>query len=189
MNQIPWQQIIDRYYPAGSPLRDIYLRHCTSVTDEALRIAREKDLPLNPEDIRAAAMLHDIGVFLTDAPSIECHGKEPYIRHGVLGAALLRREGVPEHIAAVAERHTGSGLSAEEIRLQNLPLEQVDYLPATLLEKLVCYADKFYSQSGSMKRKDYESVRRSMARFGQESLQRFDDLHRMFSDESPEILK
>ena len=94
MNQIPWQQIIDRYYPAGSPLRDIYLRHCTSVTDEALRIAREKDLPLNPEDIRAAAMLHDIGIFLTSAVDIGCDGDEPYIMHGVLGAELLRKEGV-----------------------------------------------------------------------------------------------
>ena len=97
-----YQKIIDKYYPAGSPLRDIYMRHCRQVADLALEIARRKNLEIAPVDIEAAAMLHDIGVFLTDADGIHCHGAEPYIMHGILGAQLLRREGVPEHIAAVA---------------------------------------------------------------------------------------
>ncbi len=50
-------------------------------------------------------MLHDIGIFLTDAPGIHCHGTAPYIAHGYLGADLLRRERYSEDVARVAERH------------------------------------------------------------------------------------
>ena len=74
-----YNQIIDKYYPAGTRLRDIYMRHCRQVADKALTIAHGKRLPLPDPDIEAAAMLHDIGIFLTDAPGIDCHGSEPYI--------------------------------------------------------------------------------------------------------------
>lgn len=181
MDSTLWQNIIDRYYPAGSPLRDIYLRHCRCVADLALEIARQKNLPLDPSEIEAAAMLHDIGIFLTHAPSIQCHGSEPYLRHGVLGAELLRREGAPGFLADVAERHTGSGLTADEIIESGMPLEPRDYLPRTLIEKLICYADKFYSKSGSMQRKPIEKVREQMARFGPAPLARFYSLHTLFN--------
>ena len=84
-----YQRIIDKYYPAGSPLRDIYMRHCRSVANLALDIARRKGLDLSPADIEAAAMLHDIGIVRTDAPGIHCHGSEPYLAHGRIGADLL----------------------------------------------------------------------------------------------------
>lgn len=180
--EIPdYNSIIDKYYLAGSSLRDIYLCHCQSVAELALEIAAKKQLTVDREEIIAAAMLHDIGVFLTDAPSIHCTGTEPYLRHGILGAELLRSEGVDEKYARVAELHTGSGLTATEIIAAQMPLEPRDYLPSTLLERLICYADKFYSKSGSMKRKEYERVRKSMARFGEEPLKRFDELHAQFS--------
>lgn len=175
-----WQNIIDRYYPAGSPLRDIYMKHCRSVADLALEIAARCRLPLDPNEIEAAAMLHDIGIFMTDAPSIECHGREPYIRHGILGAELLRSIDAGEMYARVAELHTGSGLTAREICEQDLPLPRKDYLPETLLEKLICYADKFYSKSGSMKKKDPERVRASLAAKSQAAAQRFDSLRNLF---------
>ncbi|MBD5214749.1 MAG: HD domain-containing protein [Bacteroidales bacterium] len=176
-----YQKIIDKYYPAGTPLRDIYIRHCRSVADLALEIADRKSLLLDKADIEAAAMLHDIGIFLTDAPGIHCHGTEPYICHGLLGAALLRAEGVDEAIAAVARRHTGAGINAEDIAELSLPLPPGDYMPETLLERLVCYADKFYSKSGDMQRKPLEKVRASMARHSSATLERFENLHREFS--------
>lgn len=176
-----YQSIIDKYYPAGSRLRDIYMAHCRAVADEALSIARRCRLPLDESEIEAAAMLHDIGIFDTDAPSIECRGAEPYIRHGIIGRRLLLDEGWPAEIADVAARHTGAGLTADEIKNQNLPLPPADYCPRTLLEKLICYADKFYSKSGDMKRKTHERVRASMARFGDDSLRRFDELDKLFT--------
>lgn len=175
-----WQGEIDRYYPEGE-LRDILLRHSRSVADKALAICRGRRLPLDPADVEAAAMLHDIGIFLTDAPGIACHGTEHYIRHGILGAALLRHDGAPEWMARVAERHTGAGITADDIRQMNLPLPPGDYMPVTLLEKLVCYADKFYSKSGDMKEKSLDRVRASMARHSQSSLARFEELHKLFT--------
>lgn len=177
-----YQSIIDKYYPTENPLaREILIKHSRQVSNLALEIAREKNLDLDSCQIETAAMLHDIGIFLTDAPGIHCNGKEPYIRHGILGAELLRKEGAPEWAARVAERHTGAGLDAQEISEQNLPLPHTDLLPETLLERLICYADKFYSKSGRMERKPFEKVRASMARFGSRSLARFDALAAEFT--------
>lgn len=154
-----YQAIIDKYYPEGSRLRDIYMRHASDVAALAEEL-RATHMPcLDAGQVRAAAMLHDIGIFLTSAPGIECHGSAPYITHGPLGAALLRREGAPEWAARVAERHTGVGIG--------------DLIPETPLEKLVCYADKFYSKSGNMQRKSLDEVERSMARYGAGNLAAF----------------
>lgn len=178
-----WQRIIDKYYPEGTRLRDILIRHSRQVADKALDIMRRKHLDLDPAEVEAAAMLHDIGIFLTDADGIDCHGNEHYLRHGYLGARLLRHEGVDEAIASVAERHTGAGITADDIRQMGLPLPEGDYMPRTLLERLVCYADKFYSKSGDMREKSLERVRQSMLRHSPATLERFEALHREFGDE------
>lgn len=178
---IDYQSIIDKYYPAGSPLRDIYIRHCRAVADKALAIASELNLPLRTERIEVAAMLHDIGIFATHAPGIECHGTEPYIRHGIIGAEILRTELGDDEIASTAELHTGAGITREEITRQNLPLPPKDYCPETQLQRLICYADKFFSKSGDMKEKPLDKVRASIAAFGPDSLRRFDAMHEEFS--------
>lgn len=179
-----YQKIIDKYYPAGTRLRDIYMKHCRQVADLALEIAADRHLPLDPVEVEAAAMLHDIGICLTDAPGIDCHGKEPYLTHGLLGARLLRGEGAPEIYARVAMRHTGAGITADDIARFDLPLPPGDYMPETLLEKLICYADKFYSKSGAMERKPLEGVRRSMTKFGGDTLSRFEALHDLFTKQT-----
>lgn len=177
-------KLYDKYYPTGTALRDILERHSRSVASLALEINEKHQLGLDTGQVEAAAMLHDIGIFLTDAPGIHCHGTEPYLRHGILGADLLRRESVPEEIARVAERHTGAGITAEDISDMNLPLPADRILvPETMLEKLVCYADKFYSKSGDMKRKTLDRVRASMLRHSQSTAERFEQLHRLFSEQ------
>lgn len=178
-----YEKLIDKYYPVGSLRRDIYLRHCRSVADLAVEIAVARRLMLGRDEIVTAAMLHDIGIFLTDAPDIGCEGESPYILHGLLGGMLLRDEGYDEKYARVAELHTGSGISVDEVVSQNLPLPVRDYLPETLLEKLICYADKFYSKSGEMKKKPLTAVRASMAKISAGSLNRFDELDGMFGTE------
>ncbi len=172
-------QLINLYYPAGTKRRDIYLKHCRQVADKALRIMREKGLGLSPKEVEEAAMLHDIGICLTDAPGIDCNGVEPYLRHGVLGAKLLRDNGFPEIYASVAERHTGAGLTPDEA--QALGLGHRDLCPRSLLERLICYADKFYSKSGNMEEKTLERVRASMEKFSPSTLARFEALHQEFS--------
>ena len=56
------------------------------------------------------------------------------------------KRGYPQH-ARVCERHTGAGLTKREIIEQELPLPQQDFLPETTEEKLICYADKFFSKT------------------------------------------
>ncbi len=175
-----FQTIIDKYYPQGTPGRKIYMIHAQQVADKAIKTALECRLNINLEEVKAAAMLHDIGICLTHAPSIECHGKEHYIKHGIIGAEILRKEGYPEIYARVAERHTGAGITIEDIDTQNLPLPRQDYCPETILERLVCYADKFFSKSGEMKEKSIENIRRSMERHSPASLERWLSLETEF---------
>ena len=124
-------------------------------------------------------MLHDIGICQTDAPGIYCHGTHPYICHGILGAAMLRTEGFERH-ARVCERHTGAGLSLNDIVGQNLPLPHQDFLPVTLEEQLICYADKFFSKSNPEQEKTIEQAERSLSKFGTEGLERFRNWVRLF---------
>lgn len=175
-----YQQVIDKYYPPGTSRRVIYMRHCEAVAQLALEIADRKSLPLAPSMIREAAMLHDIGICMTYAPDIDCHGTAPYIMHGVSGGEIIRREGLPEECARVAERHTGAGITSDEIVRQSLPLPPGEYMPVSLLERLVCYADKFYSKSGDMRRKSFERVVASMERISADTLSRFMALHAEF---------
>ncbi|MBF1081463.1 MAG: HD domain-containing protein, partial [Prevotellaceae bacterium] len=141
-----YQAIIDQYYPEDTALRHILMIHSRAVMERALNICdRHRELNIDRSFVVEAAMLHDIGIFRCYAPGILCHGSEPYICHGRIGAGLLRQAGFPRH-ARVCERHTGAGLTKEEIIQQNLPLPHEDFLPETLEEKLICYADKFYSK-------------------------------------------
>lgn len=177
---VDFQAIIDKYYPQGTPGREIYMHHAQQVADKAIKTALECRLIIDLEDVKAAAMLHDIGICFTDAPDIECHGIEPYIKHGVIGAEILRKEGLPEIYARVAERHTGAGITIDDIDTQNLPLPRQDYCPESLLERLVCYADKFFSKSGTMQEKSIESIRRSMERHSPATLERWLSLEKEF---------
>lgn len=178
-----YMAVIDKYYPADAGVRGILLHHSRQVAEYALDLATRNSLDLDPGEIETAAMLHDIGIIFTDADGILCRGTEPYLRHGIIGAELLRKEGASEIYASVAERHTGAGLTAEDVVRLNLPLpHDRDYMPRTTLERLICYADCFYSKTGAMERKSLETVRGKMLRHGEDILARFDALHAEFGE-------
>ena len=176
-----YQAIIDKYYPEENELRRILMIHSRSVADKALAIAEaHPELPIDKQFVEEAAMLHDIGIFRTNAPSIQCFGTEPYICHGTIGAQLMREEGFLQH-ALVCERHTGSGLSLLEIERQNLPVPHHDMLPLSLEEKLICYADKFFSKTHLERERTVEQARNSLLKFGDEGIARFDAWIQLFS--------
>lgn len=173
--------ILNKYYEEGSALLDLLLIHSEMVAKKALKVADESKLDIDKDFVYDASMLHDIGIFKCNAPDIYCNGDQPYIRHGIIGGELLRREGL-EKYARVCERHTGAGLTAKEIAETGLPLPHMDFLPESLEEKLICYADKFFSKSGNFREeKSLERVRTSMAKFGKDSLNRFEALHSLFT--------
>ena len=124
-------------------------------------------------------MLHDIGIFKCDAAGIQCFGTEPYICHGRIGAELLRSEGFPRH-ARVCERHTGTGITKAQIIAQNLPLPQQDFLPETMEEKVICYADKFFSKTHIDREKTIEQAEKSLSKFGDEGVLRFREWEKCF---------
>lgn len=151
--------IINKYYSENDELRQLLVKHSRQVADRCLQIAKKhKELPVDVQFLEEAAMLHDIGICRCDAPSIHCHGTEPYIRHGVLGGEMLRQEGFERH-ARVCERHTGTGLPG--------------YEPETLEEQIVCYADKFYSKSAPDHVRSVLETAQSLEKFGHEGVKKF----------------
>ncbi len=77
----------------------------------------------------AAARLHDIG-----------RSRVQTVMHGLEGARILQQEGVDEEVVEIVRRHVGAGISADEARKLGLP--DLDYIPRTLEQRTVCFADK-----------------------------------------------
>ena len=172
--------LIDTYYPEENKLREILLTHSRMVAEKALSIANHHpELNLDKTFLYEAAMLHDIGIFKTNAPGICCEGDASYICHGYFGADLVRKAGFEKH-ALVCERHTGTGLSVDDIILQNLPLPHRDMLPISLEEQVVCFADKFFSKSHLGREKSVEAVRKSLMKHGIKGVERFDEWCELF---------
>lgn len=178
-------EIIDKYYPEDNDLRRLLLKHSWQVAIKAMSVSKKHpELGLNDELLFAGAMIHDIGVFLTDADGIFCKGKAPYLLHGILGGDLLRKEGFPE-LARFCERHTGTGLSKEKVNGfcadydKDLCVAE-DCFPQTQEEIIVCYADKFYSKSHPDIEKTPEQCVRSLLKFGEDTANRFQRWHNKF---------
>ena len=179
-------EAIDFFYADRPELRRTLLRHSRCVCDKALAIGRASGRKLDFELVISGAYLHDLGIVSCHAPGIGCFGTEPYLRHGLLGGAMLNlyamRHKVPAcgRLIGICERHTGSGLTASEIASEHLPLPEQDFLPETPEEKLIMLADKFFSKSGDGAEKSPDEVRASLAKFGAAALARFDAACREF---------
>jgi uncharacterized protein len=177
-----FERIIRKYYPEDTERYRYYYVHCLSVTKLALKVADQNpQYKVDREYLEAAGMLHDIGIFMTNAPEIGCFGNQPYICHGFLGRELLEKEGLPE-IAPVCERHIGTGITIGEIKERGLPFPIRDMTPQTVEEKIVCYADKFFSKSSEdlTVPKPAEKIRNKLLKHGIEKVDRFDELVKMF---------
>lgn len=175
--------IIDKYCSGQPELRELLVAHCSQVRDRALVIVdAHPELEADRAFVEEAAMLHDIGIVFCHAPKIFCKGEHQYIEHGYLGAELLRKEGLPRH-AGVAERHTGTGLTLDEVQLNGWPIPLQDYSPRTIEEQIVCYADKFYSKTHIGETLPYSKVRQSVWKYGSDSVQRFDKWQQKFEPE------
>lgn len=200
--------IIYHFYPTDTPLRRLLLLHSQCVADKALSILdnynryfeshpekKSQQISVDRKLVYDGAMLHDIGICRCDAKGILCEGAEPYICHGTIGAQMLRNyiaeleeseknflEVNVEVCARICERHTGAGLTRQNILDQQLPISPAcDLLPETPEEKLVCLADKFFSKSGdSSQEKTFDRVRKSMQKFGEDSVCRFEELCSFF---------
>ena len=172
--------IINKYYSEKNDCKDILITHSKSVADKAIQIANNHpELNLDKDFLYEAAMLHDIGIIFTNASGIYCFGESPYICHGILGAELLRKEGYPKH-ALVCERHTGAGITMQNIVDNNLPIPHRDMLPLSLEEQVICFADKFFSKTKLQNEKTVEKARKSLLKFGDDGIEMIDRWCREF---------
>jgi len=132
----------------------------------AMKIAKKIEKNGYTIDLRSVSMgalLHDIGRAKT-------HGVE----HGVIGAKMLRKMGLGK-FARFAENHIGAGIPAAEARELGLPAK--DFMPRTLEEKVVTYADKKISRKREISYE--EAVKWFKTEFGKDhpSVGRFETLH------------
>jgi len=106
--------------------------HCRTVARVSIVLADEFDRrgkPVDSKVVLAGALLHDIG-----------RTRVQTVGHGLEGSEMLQGEGVDERVVEVVRRHVGAGISAEEAKALGLP--DLDYVPRTLEERIVCFADK-----------------------------------------------
>jgi uncharacterized protein len=153
----------------------LVLEHSRMVADKALAIAASANARVDFTFIEEAALLHDIGVARIYSPRLGCFGNAPYICHGVLGREILEGEGLPNH-AMVCERHIGVGLTADDIIRQKLPLPAREMIPLTLEEKIICFADLFYSKNPGSRssQKSIQEIRAGLKKFGDHKVTVFD---------------
>jgi uncharacterized protein len=136
------------------------IAHVTAVHDYAMEMADKVDCdrPL----VEAGSLLHDIG-------RCQSHGMD----HGIIGAEILRKEGIDERIVYIVERHVGAGLTAQEALKLGLPA--IDLVPETIEEKIVCHADNLI---GSTERVSIqETIKMANKKWFPESVERLRTMH------------
>lgn len=191
MKHPDYLEIIQKHIPDHSSLLPLYVSHVTLVTALALEIGQSLNLTDEQLDfIEEASMLHDIGIIKVDAKKIWCHGDQPYISHGHLGKEIIEAEGFPKH-ARVCERHTGVGITKEEIIENQLPLPEMNLLPETIEEKVIAYADKFFSKNPEelFTIKKTAEITANLSKFGEEKVQIFLEWHKQFQPKKYEFEK
>jgi uncharacterized protein len=111
---------------------DELVRHCKLVSkigEDLANSCKSKGIDVNVNLVVIGGLLHDLG-------RSETHS----IYHGVVGAQLAQKIGLPRSLILIIERHIGAGIPSEEAVLSGLP--ERDYIPRSLEERIVAYADK-----------------------------------------------
>ena len=108
------------------------ISHCEAVTKLALETTKAlkgRGLKIDSELVEVGALLHDIG-----------RSKTHTVHHAVVGAEIAEAAGLPDSVISIIKRHVGGGINDSEAKKLGWP-EDV-YVPVTLEEKIVSYADK-----------------------------------------------
>ncbi len=174
--------LLKKYFDGNEKGFGMVYEHSRLVAGKALTVAIARGCDAGElRFIEEAALLHDIGVIGTGSLRLGCRGGAPYLCHGIIGRQILEREGYPEH-ALVCERHIGVGLTVEEIIRQELPLPHREMTPVTLSERIICFADLFYTKKPERidRELSVDEVRKGLARFGGGKVATFDAWLREF---------
>lgn len=164
MSTIPSEQeCLEILKAQGAP--DRVIKHVCTVMVLAVAIAER--CAANVELVRAGGLLHDLGRTRT-------HG----IRHAVEGVSIARSLNLPEPLVLIIQKHVWAGMTPSEAAEVGLP--DLDYMPSTAEEKIVCHADNLVGDADYLT--SQESYR-ELVRKGYESTgQRMLAMHRELSD-------
>ncbi|WP_406104725.1 HD domain-containing protein [Micromonospora globbae] len=176
----------ERFAPTEEAF-DLVYTHCRIVCAVAEHLLDRRHAPVDVDLVRAGCLLHDIGVYRLYGTA----GKldhDNYVRHGVLGHALLRDLGLPEVVARFCSHHTGVGITRADVRRQRLPLPVGDYTADTVEERLVMYADKFHSKTTPPTFVTAASYAAAVRRFGEDKVARFAELVETFGEPDLDLL-
>jgi len=140
------KQVASLHKKYGSTKRILtHCKACAWLSRMLVQRAGARGNPVNERAVVAGALLHDIGRTQTQDAG-----------HGHVGAAMLEREGVDSVVTNIVRRHVGAGISREEAAKLGFP--EGEYVPQTLDEKIVCFADKMLD--GEKARPFEEEVKR-----------------------------
>ena len=137
-------------------IQNSIMQHSEKVADKALEIASKiTKTKLDKNLIEIGSILHDIG-------RTKIHG----FKHAFMGGKILRERGISEKLARICETHILGGLDKEDAKEFDLP--EKDYLPISLEEKIICFADKLIA--GTKEVSLEERFNRWFAKYGRSSI-------------------
>ncbi len=113
------------------------IKHCEAVAKLAVQIAKkcsENGVAVNIRLVHVGALLHDIG-----------RSKTHEVHHAVVGSEIAESLGLPKPVISIIKRHVGGGITPEEAEKLGWP--SGSYMPETIEEKIVSYADKLIEGS------------------------------------------
>lgn len=171
---------LHRKYASSPAAFDLVWVHCQVVLDIANQLMSRSAISVDRDIIRVGCMLHDIGVYQLIGDDAKVKPGSEYMRHGVVGAAILQDEGLPEVLQNICLHHTGMGLSKHDVVDQHLPLPVADYLAETDEELFIMYCDKFHSKTLPPQFNTFESYQKHVAQFGANKALKFDDMANKF---------
>jgi uncharacterized protein len=137
---------------ARNGCNDEVIEHSIAVADKALELSSRFSVPVDQDLIFQGAILHDIG-----------RGATHNIAHFIIGGEIARKEGFSESVVKIIERHIGAGLTADEADALGLPPN--DYMPQTMEEIVVSYADNITKGTTYLSFKD--ALEKFKSRLGQ----------------------
>lgn len=117
--------------------RENVVRHVEAVSELAVEIARslrKRGINVDVDLVESGALFHDIG-----------RSKTHSVHHAVVGAEIAKSLHIPEPVILIIQRHVGGGITGREARKLGWP--RGVYVPQTLEEKIVAYADKLIEGS------------------------------------------
>ena len=108
------------------------IEHCKIVSKLATEIAhilKDKGYSVDAELVEIGALLHDVGRSQTHT-----------VDHAIEGVKIAQSLGLSGLIVSIIKKHVGGGITSDEARDLGWPDDV--YIPETLEEKIVSYADK-----------------------------------------------